>query len=90
MKTGARKILLHGTRMWPQMIDKMFWTFAMKYIAKRLNSLQIDHKGRTSGCILHIVNVEDIPVKSVHKLFIPNCLQYARLQNSEGAVPPKW
>ena len=39
LTTGARTLLLHGMKMWPQMIDKMFWEFDMKSIAERLNSL---------------------------------------------------
>jgi hypothetical protein len=26
---AARTLLLHGIRMWPQMIDTMFWPFAL-------------------------------------------------------------
>ena len=60
MTTGARTLLLHGMRMWPQMIDEMFWPFSMKAIAERLNILKIYHKGRTPESILHGVNLEDI------------------------------
>ena len=45
------------------MIDKMFWSFAMKAIAKGLNSFQIDIKGITPESIFCGVNMEDIPVK---------------------------
>ena len=41
LTTGARILLLHGIRMWTQMIDYMFWPFAMKAVAERLNSLQM-------------------------------------------------
>ena len=57
LTTGARTLLLHGMRIWTQMIDKMFWPFAMKAIAERLNSLQIYHKGIIPEYILHEVNV---------------------------------
>ena len=40
LTTGARTVVLHGMRMWLQIIDKSFWPFAMKYIDERLNSLQ--------------------------------------------------
>ena len=36
---GARTLLLHAMRMWPQMIDSMFWPFAFKAVAERLNAL---------------------------------------------------
>ena len=32
---GARNLLLHGMHMLPQIIDEMFWPFAIKYVAKR-------------------------------------------------------
>ena len=44
---GARTLLMHGIRMWPHMIDKMFWPFAVKAVAKPLKSLQIDTDGKT-------------------------------------------
>ena len=56
MNTGESKLLLHRMRMWPQMIEEMFWTFSMKAIAERLNILQVDNKGRTPEYILREVN----------------------------------
>ena len=76
--------------MWPKLTDAMFYPFAMKSIAKRLNILQIDHKGRTPESISHGFNVEDISVKSFHILFSPIYVLDARLQNYGGAGPPKW
>jgi hypothetical protein len=43
----ARVLLLHGMRMWPQKIDQMFWLFAIKAAAERMNSLHIDTDGHT-------------------------------------------
>jgi hypothetical protein len=43
----ARVLLLHGTRMWPQMVDQMFWPFAIKAAAERMNSLHIDTEVHT-------------------------------------------
>ena len=62
----------------------------MKSVAKRHNKMQIDVMGRTPEYILHNVKIEDIPVKSYHTLFCPTYLLDACLQNSGGAVPPKW
>ena len=61
---GARTLLLHGIRMWPQMIDEMMWPFAMKAVAERLNSLQVNTLGQTPESILHGIDIENIPVKS--------------------------
>ena len=69
--TGTQTLLLHGIRMWPQILDNMFWPFAMKDLYKRLNSLQVDILGRTPESILHGVEIQDIPVKSYHTLFCP-------------------
>ena len=74
LTNGARTLLLHGIRMWPQMIDGMFWLFFIKAVAERHNILHVDHKGRTPYSILHGVDVEYIPVKSFHALFF----QYTR------------
>ena len=90
MSTGARTLLLHGMRIWPPMIDGILCLFAMKVIAERLNSLQIYHKGRTPKSSLHGFNVEDIPVKSFHTLFIPIYVLDDRPQNYGGAGPHKW
>ena len=76
--------------MWHQMIDDMFWPFAMKSVAERLNTLQIDTLGRTPEYIWHGIEVQDIPVKSYHTLFCPTYVLYARLQSAGGAGPPKW
>ena len=36
---GSRILVLHAMIMWPQMIDLMFWPFAFKAVAERLNAL---------------------------------------------------
>ena len=33
LTNGARTQLLHSIRMWPQMIEKMFWQFPIKAVA---------------------------------------------------------
>ena len=62
---GARTLLLHGIRMWPQMIDQMFWPFAIKAMAERLNTLHLNTNGQTPESILYNIPIEDIPVKNV-------------------------
>ena len=76
--------------MWPNIIDEMFWPFAIKAVAERLNNLQVDLTGQTPESILHVIEIEDIPVKSYHTLFCPTYVLDARLQNSGGAGLPKW
>ena len=77
--TGGRILLPHGRRMWPNMIDQMFWPFEIKDVAERLNSLQVDLTGQTPESILHGVKIEDIRVKSYHTLFCPTYVLDARL-----------
>ena len=82
--------MILGKRMWPQIIDSMFWPFAMKAVSKRLNILQVDILGRKMGSILHSVEVKYIPVKSYNTLFCPTYVLDARLHIAGGAGPPKW
>ena len=90
LTNGALTLLLHGIRMWLQMIDEMFWPFAIKDVAERHNILHVDHKGLTSSSILHGVYLEDIPVKYFHTLFCPIYTLDARLQSAGDAGLPKW
>ena len=68
----AGTLFLHDMRMWPQMIDEMFWPFAIKVVAEWNNSFQINTLGKTTESILYGFKVEDIPVKSYHTLLFPN------------------
>ena len=87
---GARTLLLHAMRMWPQMIDSMFWPFAMKAMADRHNSLQTNQKGQTPKSIMYNISTTDIPVKSYHTLFCPVYVLDSRLHNAGSPGPPKW
>ena len=84
-----RTLLLHGMRMWPQMIDSMFWPFAIKAAAERMNSLNVNLDGTTPESIFYGVPIKNIPVKSFYTLF---CLCYvldSGLHNAEGIGAPK-
>ena len=87
---GARTLLLHGMRMWPQMIDTMFWPYALKAQAEQMNCLHLDINNRTPEAKLHNVDQKDIPVKSYHPLFCPVYVLDHRLHSAGGAGPPKW
>jgi hypothetical protein len=67
----ARVLLLHGMRMWPQMVDQMFWPFAIKAAAERMNSLHIDTGGHTPESKFYGVHIENIPVKPFQTMFCP-------------------
>jgi hypothetical protein len=47
---GACTLLLHSIRHWPQMVDTMFWPFAIKAMAKCMNSLRVDDEGKLLTC----------------------------------------
>jgi hypothetical protein len=67
----ARVFLLHGMRMWPQMVDQMFRPFAIKASAEKMNSLHIDTDGHTPKSKFYGFNIENIPVKTFHTMFCP-------------------
>ena len=82
-------LLLHGIRHWPEMIDSMFWPFAMKAAAERHNTLSVNAQNETPSSLIHDVNIESIPVKSFHALFCPVYILDARAQSAGGPGPPK-
>ena len=89
---GARTLLLHGIRMWPQMIDSMFWPFALKAYTERLNCLQLDNYGQTPESRMAGVPLQKnhVRVSNYHTLFCPVYVLDSRLQSAGGAGPPKW
>jgi hypothetical protein len=68
---GAHTLLMHGMMHWPQMVDTMFWPFAIKAMAERLNSLHMDDNVNTPELIMFGVHLDSIPVKNFHTLFCP-------------------
>jgi len=86
---GARTLLLHGMRHWPQMVDSLFWPFAMKAMAERMNSLHVNSEGQTPESIMYGIDLETIPVKNFHTLFCPVYGLDHQLQSTGGPGPPK-
>jgi hypothetical protein len=60
---GARTLLFHGMRHWPQMIDTMFWPFALKAFSERMNLLHLNLDGETPESKFFGVETADVPVK---------------------------
>ena len=87
---SARTLLLHGIRMWPQMIDTMFWPFAFKAAAERHNCLSLNSQGLTPNAVLHGVPLDAISVKTYHTLFCPVYVLDTHAQSAGGPGPPKW
>lgn len=87
----ARTLLLHAMRMWPGMIDTMFWPFALLAAAERINSLHLNKDGKsTPESKLHGVELSDIPVKNFQTLFCPVYVLDHRLHQAGSIGPPKW
>ena len=87
---GARTLLLHGIRMWPQMIDSMFWPFALKAYAEQMNNLRVDENGQTPEAKMAGVSISGLPITNYHTLFCPVFVLDSRLQSAGGLGPPKW
>jgi hypothetical protein len=72
------------------MIDQMFWPFAIKAAAERINTLHIDTEGNTPESKFYGINIENIPVKSFHTMFCPCYFLDSRLHNAGSIGPPTW
>ncbi len=87
---GARSLLLHGMCHWPQMVDTMFWPFAIKGMAEWMNSLHIDPDSNTPELLMYGLELDLIPIKNFHTTFCPICVLDHWLQSAGGPSPPKW
>ena len=87
---GARTLLLHGIRMWPNMITSMFWPFALKAMAERMNKLHVSMDGSTPESKFYGMKRNNIPVGIYHTLFCPIYVLDARSQSAGSIGPPKW
>ena len=63
---SGQTLLLYAIRHWPEMIDSIFWPFAMKAAAERHNSLSVNDKNQTPSSVLYNVEIEEIPEKTFH------------------------
>ena len=45
----TRTLILHATRLWPESVSTMIFTFSFKAAFHRYNSLEMDEEGRTPG-----------------------------------------
>ena len=72
------------------MISTMFWPFALKAMAERMNKLHISPDGSTPESELYGISPQDIPTASYHTLFCPIYVLDSRLHNAGAIGPPKW
>ena len=87
---GACTLLLHGMRHWPQMVDTLFWPFAIKAVAERMNTLHVNSAGQMPESLMYGVDLETVPVRNFHTLFYPVYVLDHQLQSAGGPGPPKW
>jgi hypothetical protein len=87
---SACSLLLQGMRMWPQMVDTMFWPFAFKAAAEQHNCLSLNKDRHMPISILHGVPSKTVPVKSFHTLFCPVYVLDLCTQSTGNPGPPKW
>ena len=87
---SARTLLLHGMRLWPEMISTYFWPFAMKAAAEAHNKLAVDADGNTPESRLYgVTQHKYLPIQSFHTLFCPVYVLDHRLHSAGGSIP-KW
>jgi hypothetical protein len=72
------------------MVDQVFWPFAIKAAAERMNSLHIDTEGHTLESKFYGVNIENIPVKTFHTMFYSCYILDSRLHNAGSIGQSKW
>ena len=85
---GARSMLLHAHRYWPEYISTMLWPLALKCTTERINTLDTDETGKTP--IEKFSGVDALPVvKHYHTWGCPVYCLDARLQSGPKSIP-KW
>ena len=85
---GARTILLHAQRHWPEAIMTMLWPFAVQTYVNRRNELKIGKDGKTPNQRWTQCNHPPDPSK-FHTWGCPIFVLDSRLQSSLSAIP-KW
>ena len=70
---GARILLLHARRMWPQMIDSVLWLSACKTVSERLIFLYIDLDGLTPHSQMNRLEASEVLVKTYNTIFPSLC-----------------
>jgi len=85
---GARTLLLHAKRHWPEAITTMLWPYAIKAAAERHNNLKLDDTGR-SPIEKFSATKSELHICNFHTFGCPVYVLDSRLQDRSGGVP-KW
>ena len=84
---GARTILLHAKRKWPEVIKTILWPYAMQSIVERHNRLSLDANGR-SPLEKFSRTADEIDPTDFHTW---GCPTYVLEEANQGAIgTPKW
>ena len=85
---GARTILLHARRHWPEAITTMLWPLALLAVAERHNLIKFDANIKIPLEKFSGVQV-DVGINHFHTWVFPVCVLDSRLQDGHGNIP-KW
>ena len=85
---GARTVLLHAKRKWPNVISTILWPFALQSIVERHNRLHLDKNGK-SPIEKFSQTDEEIVVSDFHTWGCP--VYILKAPNQSGFIgTPKW
>ena len=83
---GARTLLLHAKRHWPEAIGTILWPFALKAFEDRRNHWRLDDKGRSP--IQKFSNVYSTP--DIKNWYTFGCPVFVLEEKAANGVIPKW
>ena len=55
------------------MVDTLFWPFAIKAVAERMNTLHVNSAGQTPESLMYDLDLNTVPLRNFHTLFCPIC-----------------
>ena len=88
LSSGARTILLHAMRMWPEIIGTLLWPFALKAYENTLNAYDLDSDLKSPA--MKFAKSETLPlVENKHTFGCPVYVLKNDLQTA-GSQIPKW
>ena len=86
LSQDARTMLAHGRHIWPEVITKSLWPFAIKAACRARNKFNLDSQGFSPEMKLTGRQV-DSEVRNEHPLFCPVFTLDHRLQSGNGMIP---
>ena len=74
------------------MVDTLtlFWPFAIKAVAERMNTLHVNSAGQTPESLMYSIDLETVPVRNFHTLFCPVYVLDHQVQSAGKPGQPKW